>query len=359
MRETDLVNQSEVFAKFAGNDLAKWQLAVGGQALHATFGWGKIERADRSDAETLTVTIGFQNDVKPCRKFLANLFWNRSKILDLTLPANIPGAIRTEIGQASCALTEHLREQAERRAQAETERLERERLKAERRKQAEKEARAREHFRKLKNTYFVPSNYSSSPVDPLYVILLQLGDGLPLVPEQLTWLESEGVHGPIAAHHELMFQLEGDPWSISRASRQWRVARVPLRAIESVSLVNEPVWASDRKLAAALLTTKGGALRDLKLLDEAETCAKEAVRLQPHTHYAFNLLGGISYDRGTFTEGDQYFQEASRRGATPRDEERTLRGAIKRASIVDRRAIALHLIARDPERFAWAAHYLH
>jgi tetratricopeptide (TPR) repeat protein len=353
---------AEAFAKFAGNDVAKWQFAVGGRVCHAKFRWGRVTSAARSPSDTLTITISFHDDSKPHRDFLSTVFSDPSLILSMSLPNHTPEQVRKEVTDAShhvrAQRAEALRKYAEARARAEQERLRREQLEAEKREQEEREKRDRALFVKLKHRYYVPGDHSSSPMDRLFVVLLQLDDRQPLDEDDLAWLREKQVHGPVAAHYELMYELTGDAWHVVHASGSWRDARVPLRAIESASKVNERVWATDRKLSAALLTTKGGALRDLKLLDDAEKCAKDAVRLQPHRYYAFNLLGGISYDRGSFVEGDQYFQEARRRGATPRDEEQMLKSAIRKASAVDKRSIALHLISRDPDRFAWAKFYL-
>jgi hypothetical protein len=47
----------------------------------------------------------------------------------------------------------------------------------------------------------------------------------------------------------------------------------------------------ENKLKSALLTTRGGAFRDIEELDKAEKCARQAIEYQPNSHHPYTLNG--------------------------------------------------------------------
>ena len=55
----------------------------------------------------------------------------------------------------------------------------------------------------------------------------------------------------------------------------------------------------EAELKQALLTTRGGALRDLDDLVDAEKCALQAIEYWSKSHNPYTLLGAICYDTRT------------------------------------------------------------
>ncbi len=110
---------------------------------------------------------------------------------------------------------------------------------------------------------------------------------------------------------------------------------------------------------AAILTTRGGAFRDLKNLPQAKACANRALKLQPESHYYHNLLGAIYFQSGKPEAGEHHFELAIIYGAKPKEQDSLLRSAIEQSSEKNQRMVAKNLLQQDPKRYRWAEHYLH
>jgi len=52
----------------------------------------------------------------------------------------------------------------------------------------------------------------------------------------------------------------------------------------------------------------------MECLDEAETCAFEAIKHFPESHTPYTLMGVLCYDSGDYIEADRWFEEAINRG---------------------------------------------
>lgn len=120
---------------------------------------------------------------------------------------------------------------------------------------------------------------------------------------------------------EKRFAISNDLRDLVRASRYWREVGDPARAIRATG-VDLPGYES--RAVAALLTSRGGAFRDLEDLEQAEACAKRALEYNSNDYHPYNLLGAVCYDwTGRYwpstriDEGDRYFAEAKRLGSPP------------------------------------------
>jgi len=114
----------------------------------------------------------------------------------------------------------------------------------------------------------------------------------------------------------------------------------------------------ENKLKSALLTTRGGAFRDLSKLDDAEKCARKAIEYQPQSHHPYTLMGAICFERGQYIKGERWFDEAIKRGASPRDMDAEIKRVVKNADNNKRRQVVEYLLKKDPKRYAWAKSYL-
>jgi tetratricopeptide (TPR) repeat protein len=113
----------------------------------------------------------------------------------------------------------------------------------------------------------------------------------------------------------------------------------------------------DKRLMAAVLTTRGGAFRDRNALADAEDCARKALAVNPdNTRHAYYLLGAIYYQRGNPEDGDKCFQKA---GISPDERDRQVRDAFARAGRAEKLEVARYLLHKDPEKYEWAEYYLH
>jgi tetratricopeptide (TPR) repeat protein len=209
----------------------------------------------------------------------------------------------------------------------------------------------------LKRKYDAESHYDLSPSSPLFPILLKLEDGMPLSRDDEEWLKAHRLHATVAHHHQAEFRRTANPRRLVWASSALRQAGKPEQALALTDHLLSIISITQRDVRAEVLTTRGGAFRDLLALDDAERCAREAIRCREN-HHPYNLLGAIYFMRGEPEEGDRYFERARVLGATPREEQFQMAGALRRSGSEQRRVVAEYLLKKDPARYRWAATYL-
>ena len=211
-------------------------------------------------------------------------------------------------------------------------------------KQAQYEDEANQAFRRLKEKYQVAWYDEFSPISRLNRVLMEIDDGKILTEGDEHWLSDEGLFQALALYYERVGKL-------ASAGSNWRKANRPDRTIEITE---------DERLHnnSAILTTRGGALRDLGALDEAERCGQTAIKLAPKDFYPYNLLGAVYFQRGDPEEGDKYFQVARSLGSRPYDEISNIRSAIEKAGADEKRRVIEYLLRKDPERYRWTRSYI-
>ncbi|GAK56760.1 hypothetical protein U27_03724 [Candidatus Vecturithrix granuli] len=198
-----------------------------------------------------------------------------------------------------------------------------------------------------------------------YLIIQKLEQRTRLTAQNYTWLHEKRLLSPsiLKTYHEIEAtwyetqfrqQKKKNYWNAVNASSHWRGAEEPEKALElTANLPFEEI--KENKLKSALLTTRGGAFRDIGSLKEAEECADQAREFNPESYQPYTLKGAICYDLKKFIDGDYWFEEAIKRGATPRDVDAELRSVIKRiTNDEERESIITHLLKKDPNRYAWA-----
>jgi hypothetical protein len=211
-------------------------------------------------------------------------------------------------------------------------------------------------------------NRKDSIESPLYSILLKLNSEQRLSDNEVIWLEAEKLMRPntkiFIAHHRLEalhaedeFKRTKGYWNLVNASAHWRKANEPSLALKLTNNLQQLRSLKEAKLKSALLTTRGGALRDLDQSSEAENCALEAISLFPNSHNPYTLMGALCYDTGRYEEGDEWFEKAVKRGAKPNDQESEIRRILSKKKGKERQQIINHLLAKDPTRFDWVKRY--
>jgi hypothetical protein len=224
------------------------------------------------------------------------------------------------------------------------------------------------HFALLKVKYRILDPKNKLPLDPFYTIMQQLEKEERLDPVLVVQLIEEDLLSPegriaLAFHrleakfYEQEYQRTGNQWNLPNASSHWRKADKPRQALKLTENLNFDKI-KENKLKSALLTTRGGAFRDIEELDQAEKCALTAIEYQPSSHHPYTLMGAICYERGEYTKGDYWFEEAIKRGASPSDQDAEIKRVVKNAKDENkRREVVEYLLKKDPQRYAWAKAY--
>ncbi|MBN3926373.1 hypothetical protein [Nostoc sp. NMS4] len=246
------------------------------------------------------------------------------------------------------------------------------------------------HFAALKFKYDVLGYQDKSHTSFLYTILQKLELKERLEPTDFAWLQETKIKVPqptysyytrqkepkyqeknlvsgkiwIAYHtieanfYEQEFQHTDNKWNLANASSHWRKADKPEQALQLTNNL-EFDKIKENKLKSALLTSRGGAFRDIGKLDEAENCARKAIEYQPKSHHPYTLMGAICFERHQYSDGEYWFQEAIKRGANPRDMDSEIKRVVKNAKDENkRREVIEYLLKKDSQRYAWAKSYL-
>jgi len=222
-------------------------------------------------------------------------------------------------------------------------------------------------FTWLKKDYEV-SDFKYKFESPLYSILKKLEANIRLTDDELIWLESEKLLYPSSkvfiVHHTLEaqfneseFQRTKDYWKLANASAHWRKAEKPKWALKQTDDLDfKKIKLA--KLRAALLTTRGGAFRDINEFNNAEQCALEAIKHFPDSHNPYTLMGALCYDTRRYDEGDKWFAEAVKRGAKPQDQDAEIKRILRKKKDKEREELIAHLLKKDSYRFAWVTQYM-
>jgi len=209
---------------------------------------------------------------------------------------------------------------------------------------------------------------NDSIASPLYSILVKLNANQRLSDQDVIWLETEKLFYPNArlfiayhrleaVHAEAEFKRTKGFWNLVNSSAHWRKANQPESALKLTNNQQQLRSLKESKLRSALFTTRGGALRDLDRLSEAEQCALEAINHYPKSHNPYTLMGALCYDTRRYEEGDEWFEKAIERGAKPNDQDSEIKRILNKKKGKAREEIIDHLLAKDSIRFAWVKRY--
>ena len=350
MEDELLLNNCRLFALYAGDRLDVWRQIEGQQVTDKKGETGTITRVEPAPSSgDIRLYVRYANaHSDEAERVFAPVSFDRF-FVDVTLPPDLEGieAVREQ------ALKQQQEEARQRKLAEHAAKLEEEKQK-EAQRQREREAASAAHFAELKSKYMVDEYSASSPSSPSYAILLLLEDDEDLDDRHIDWLESEELFQVIAVYYEKVAGRNGDPWNIIKASKYWRKAGKPNRAV----IITEGIESTDPKVMAAILTTRGGAFRDCKNLVEAERCARRAIEFAPESYHPYNLLGAISYQLGNPQKGDEYFAKAVELGAPPEVQDASIKKSVRDAEEILREELARYLLRKDPRRYSWAQYYL-
>lgn len=346
-----------------------WQVLIGQGVTHAVFGNGIVISANYP-----YVKICFGDKKKVIKTFQVISLLNNQVFNDSTLPDDLDGLEKTkqqlqekyhqEIQQRledERKIT-HQRLENEKRLQERIQqeilqRLENERRIAEQNKRKEEEYASANEFLKLKAKYQAQSYEKTSLPNVLHQILLCVDAGEILENDQITWLERNRLFDTLAIYRQNEYQKTKNPWELIKASGNWRKAGKSIQAVDLTSFLLENHKSAIGSVRSAILTTRGGAYRDLKDLINAEQCAQESFKHNESFH-SYNLLGSIYFERGKPEQGEEFFNKAIELGAQPKDQEYQMQSALRNAGKSETASVAQFLLQRDPQKYHWAKHYL-
>jgi tetratricopeptide (TPR) repeat protein len=199
-------------------------------------------------------------------------------------------------------------------------------------------------------------------------LLKQVDGGKRMDAADIAWLMTESVDCWTDEIREVYHRLEaealaeewrrnGDLWAAVNASGHWRKADKPL---ESLKITDEGLKriGSAPKLRSALCTTRGGAMRDLGRLAEAEAMGRDAHDLAPKDFRPCTLLGALAMQRGDFQSGQEWYQKAEGLGADLHAIDQDLRSVMVSAASEVREGLCAFLLSQDPKRYAWARRWI-
>ena len=198
----------------------------------------------------------------------------------------------------------------------------------------------------------------------LTAIFEQLEAGKRLREEDFAWLYTEegkpyrnpalleACHLLEATFHADHYRKTANPWVALTACKHYRKAKRAALAIELLDLLS-PDRTRDRKLHSAILTTRGGAMRDLDRREEAIALGTEAHTLQPDNYRPCTLLGALHMELRHFDLGHAWYMKAEERGAKSQGIDDELRSIYRQADKAGKAAMKAFLLRQDPARYAW------
>ncbi|AGH49907.1 hypothetical protein G432_10920 [Sphingomonas sp. MM-1] len=193
-------------------------------------------------------------------------------------------------------------------------------------------------------------------------LLKRIDNGQRLKEADVLWLRTEADcwtdelhkawHALEAAALTKAWENGGDAWNAVNASAHWRKADEPERALGVTEAALAKVGRVP-KLRSALLTTRGGALRDLRRLDEAKSLGCEAHELTPKDYRPCTLLGAVHFELGDLVTGHEWYAKAESLGAPPKAIDQDLCMLLARSPDQEQQRIREFLLHKDPDRFNW------
>ena len=176
----------------------------------------------------------------------------------------------------------------------------------------------------------------------LFAALLKDSSPTGLSQDELIQVKQSGHLYFAAAAYWHAWEAHDNPWDAVQSCSLLRITNDHIKALKLSAKLPTDTW--NGKVRSALLTTRGGALRDLGQLEESWSCAQDALKSHQDGPHTFMLLGALCYQTDRYAEGDGYFQSARERGATDRQIEGMRADA-------DRRKRPAPLPFKSPEAF--------
>jgi hypothetical protein len=229
-----------------------------------------------------------------------------------------------------------------------------------REKRMREEEQKKKKARELPDRFDLP-NVESEHSERVLRILRFVIAKQPIEQDDLVWLDTDGSiywtktlryanHANLAAISTKDWLRTGDVWKAVDACGQWRKAQCPEKGL---AIVEEALVKAGKviKPRSALLTTGGGALRDLGRREDAVRFGTEAHSLKPKDFGPCTLLGAVSIEMGSYAIGAEWYEKAEALGASRIHIDRELQSILSAVSPEKRSQIKKALKASNPSRY--------
>lgn len=212
------------------------------------------------------------------------------------------------------------------------------------------------------------TKYQLPPIDKSLMprmtkLLGQIDAGNRLPTDDLEWLGTsakeyftaplrKAYHRLEADFHADQYRSTRDPWEAVNACGRYRKCARTKTALDLIDSV-ERNRLKNSKLRSAVLTTRGGVMRDLVRLPEAIQMGETAHDLMPQDYRPCTLLGAVHMEMRNFNKGHEWYEEARKRGAPEHGIDSDLRSIFLQLDSTGREAMKQFLLAENPDRYGW------
>lgn len=225
--------------------------------------------------------------------------------------------------------------------------------------QARKQDRRRK-LRELPDRFYLPF-VERDDFARINQILRSVVAGRPIEKDDLVWLGGDGAdywtdelrrahHTNMATILSAAWHQTGDLWKAVNACGHWRKGGLSQKGLALVEAALNLKKASG-KTRSALLTTAGGALRDLGRREDAVAFGTEAHALTQTDFRPCTLLGAVHIEMGDYGTGAVWYEKAEARGASQDVIDRELQSILQAASQHERSQIRNALKAYNTARY--------
>ncbi|OED50709.1 hypothetical protein ACH42_00770 [Endozoicomonas sp. (ex Bugula neritina AB1)] len=221
---------------------------------------------------------------------------------------------------------------------------------------------ARKQARQLRDDYELDFFIKKHDYKRVMSILRRLNQGFRLVEIDIAWLSANEqfytyavkrrFHENEAIFYQTEYKEHGGLWSAVNACSHYRKADLPQKGDDLLATVNKSENIIP-KLKSALLTTHGGAKRDLHQRTEAIELGEEAHQTTPRNFRPCTLLGAIHMESGYYEAGQEWYQKAIERGFSEHAMDSELKSIYRKADPSAQNAMREFLIKEDPSRYRW------
>ncbi|WP_280347583.1 hypothetical protein [Pseudomonas sp. BN414] len=199
--------------------------------------------------------------------------------------------------------------------------------------------------------------------DQLVTVLEKLDVDAALDSDEYLWLTTSGkrfftsqvrraYHHGQAVRCAAEFREKHDPWSAINGSGHYRKCGMAEKALELLNQVDAG-RIPQAKTKSALLTTRGGVMRDMGRQKNAVDLGEQAHKLTPGDFRPCTLLGAVHMELGNYNVAHDWYDKAVKRGATEQSIDSELKRIYAQADKERRESIKDFLLAEDPVRFSW------
>jgi tetratricopeptide (TPR) repeat protein len=186
----------------------------------------------------------------------------------------------------------------------------------------------RQAFAVLKEKCTINKEFPNVSDYTLYSLLWALENHYQFNQFDIDWMIEKRLYPITANYYFKEYNRDHNFWNLIKSCSAWRKAGFPDIGLQ----VTENVISARSVEMAAILTTRGGAFKDLGVLDTAEQCARSALTYSI-SKYPYSLLGAIYYLNGSPEKGDEYFEKAMQLGLSSNARDRMILEAYTDASI--------------------------